>query len=424
MEIDRIEAAARDLAFGPTSEQKKIRLQLEREGARQGVYFGSLAPVYREMARGNPAGFTVPAVNLRGLVFDTARAAFQAALAIHAGPFIFEIAPSELAASKQTFDEYAGEVMAAALAEGWRGPLFLQGDHFSLDDPGPAALAELAEIARQAVGAGFYQIDVDASDLADSAGATASQRQEVNARATGQAARLLQRLAPAQKSILAGGEVGQIGGELTSEADLRAFLNLLRDQLTPGEAGIGKVSVNTGTQHGGSVDAAGKLGRMNVDFELTARLSAIARGEYGLPGVVQHGASTMSLDQLARLPGCGVNEVHLATGIQNLVFDHPAFPGPLLERMQRELAGDASRGASPESGAPHPEAGRAVFYHQRWQAWGRYKTELWDLPELVKAALGASLREWFQAVFEALRLGGTEGIAREMASKPRLGGEQ
>jgi len=420
---NQLEKTARDLAFASLDEQKEIRLEIEEEGERQGLHFDSLAPIYQGMARGSYIGFTVPAVNLRGLVFDTARAVFQAARAIHAGPFVFEIAPSELAAGRQSFDEYAGEVLVAALAEGWHGPLFLQGDHFALEDSGADAFTRLIETASLAVRAGFYQIDIDASDLVNAAGATAEQRQQVNAQATARAIHMLQHLEPVKKSILIGGEVGQIGGELTSETEMHAFLSLVRGQFGPGETGIGKVSVNTGTQHGGLVNAAGKLERMNVDFELTKRLSAMARRDFGLPGVVQHGASTLSLDQLARLPGCGVNEVHLATGIQNLVFDHPTFPKPLLERMKRELTGVVQNRTTPENGALEPGEQSAIFYHQRWQSWGIYKKELWGLPEPVKTALRVSLREWFQQVFEALKLGGTDWITGEMASRIGHDGE-
>ncbi len=62
-----------------------------------GVYPASIHELY--MARGKDAiqqPFTVPAMNLRVLAFDLAKAVFRAAKKINAGAMIFEIARSEM----------------------------------------------------------------------------------------------------------------------------------------------------------------------------------------------------------------------------------------------------------------------------------------------------------------------------------------
>jgi hypothetical protein len=76
-----------------------------------------------------PAGFTVPAINVRAMAYDTARAVIRAAKGLNAGAFIFEIARSEIGYTEQRPHEYAAVVLAAALREGFNGPIFIQGDH-------------------------------------------------------------------------------------------------------------------------------------------------------------------------------------------------------------------------------------------------------------------------------------------------------
>ena len=65
--------------------------------------------------------------------YYTARAAFRAAKPIDAGAIIFEIARSEIGYTEQRPHEYAAMITAAALREGFTGPLFIQGDHVQVN---------------------------------------------------------------------------------------------------------------------------------------------------------------------------------------------------------------------------------------------------------------------------------------------------
>src|SRR6185295_10287285 len=119
-----------------------------------------------------PAGFTVPAINIRGMAYDTARALFRARKALDAGAVICEIARSEISYTDQRPAEYTFVVLAAALREGWRGPVFIQGDHFQVNakkyvSQPDAELAAVKELTAEAIRAGFYNIDVDTSTLVD-----------------------------------------------------------------------------------------------------------------------------------------------------------------------------------------------------------------------------------------------------------------
>src|SRR4030067_2212618 len=79
----------------------------------EGVYPSSIHEFYMARGRGEFGGFTVPAINLRSLTYDLARAIFRVTKKNDSGAFVFEIARSEIGYTNQKPIEYAGEVMAA-----------------------------------------------------------------------------------------------------------------------------------------------------------------------------------------------------------------------------------------------------------------------------------------------------------------------
>ena len=255
------------------------------------ILLSSLASFYKQAAVNGQSSFSVPAFNLRLLTFDMARALFRAAQKVKTNVFIIEIAQSEIGYTKQTPKSFAKQCLAAAVAENYQGPIFLQGDHFKPKN-------NLLRLIKRAIKAGFYNIDIDCSALPLAE----------NISQTNCFIGFIKKRQPKGMEINIGGEVGKIGGENTSVGQLTEFLQ--------GAKGISKVAVQTGTSHG-------KGGQ--IDWQLLKELSAIAQ-EHGLAGVVQHGASTLSEDDLRRLPQRGVCEVHLATELQDIILEHPLFP--------------------------------------------------------------------------------------------------
>lgn len=125
-----------------------------------GIRSASIQGLYDAMGRGDVKGFVVPAINIRGLTYETARAIFRAAIKNRVGAFIFEIAKSEISYTGQSPSEYASVVLAAAIKEGYGGPVFIQGDHFQVNAKnyrGDKAkeIAGLKALIRSAVAAGF-----------------------------------------------------------------------------------------------------------------------------------------------------------------------------------------------------------------------------------------------------------------------------
>ena len=80
----------------------------------------SIHGLYQARGRGEVGGFTVPAINVRMMAYDTARAIFRAARAGKAGAIILEIARSEIAYTEQRPAEYVAVLIARGAARGLR----------------------------------------------------------------------------------------------------------------------------------------------------------------------------------------------------------------------------------------------------------------------------------------------------------------
>ena len=256
---------------------------------------------------------------------------------------------------------------------------------------------------------GYRQVDLDTPALAVPAGSAAA-RQLPNALCT---AGLLQSLAAhSPPGTIFGGEVGEIGGQNTTAEELQVFIDLVRWHAGASAEWFGKVSVQTGTRHGGMTAGDGELQRMPLDLQLARELATVAR-DNGFAGIVQHGASTLQADQFAALPEAGVIEVHLATNLQNLIFDSEAFPEQLREEMRQAAlassAGAAEHGA--ETGALDPEQ---AFRQKRWGMWGPYKDRLLDLPEDVRRRLAEGVADWADGLLVAFNQAGRAAELRRL----------
>jgi fructose/tagatose bisphosphate aldolase len=347
-----------------------------------GTRSASIHELYLARARGEVSGFTVPAINIRTQTFDMARTAFETATAADVGAVILELARSEQTYTFQRPIDYATACLAGAIAAGWEGPVFLQGDHYQFNakkyraDP-EAMTEEIRRACRLAIDAGYRNIDIDASTLVDLSLPSADEQQRANYERTAELIALIRSLQVDGVTVSVGGEIGEVGKENSNEAELRAYLDgLLRElaRQAPEAIGISKVSVQTGTSHGGVVLPDGSVGTAAVDFSVHERLGGIARQEYGLAGTVQHGASTLPDEMFHRFLEVETAEIHLATGFQNLLYEHPAFPGEL----HRQIEAWCFANALDERKADQTD--QQFVYTTRKKALGPFKRQLWDLP--------------------------------------------
>jgi hypothetical protein len=177
-----------------------------------------------------------------------------------------------------------------------------------------------------------------------------------------------------------------------------------RKALGDGETGIAKVSIQTGSSHGGVVGPDGTVQRVKIDFQTLKTISKVAREEYGMAGAVQHGASTLPAEFFGHFPDHDCAEIHLATEFQNMVYDHPSFPKPLKEWIERWLV--ENKGGERKKDETHSQ----FLYKTRKFAIGPFKEQLWNLPEGTREAIRDTLQKKFEFLFQKLRAAGTREI--------------
>jgi len=416
--------------FGGPELRDAARAAVLAQARSAGTYPASIQALYAARGRREiPPRFTVPAINIRAMAYDSARALMRARKAADAGAVILEIARSEITYTDQRPAEYTFVMLAAALREGVTGPVFLQGDHFQINarkwaTAPEAELQGVRDLAGEAVAAGFYNIDIDTSTLVDLTKAGLEDQQELNGRLCAELTAHIRAREPKGVTISVGGEIGEVGGHNSTPEELEAFMTVYQRALAgaaAGATGISKISIQTGTSHGGVPLPDGTMAQVKVDFGVIESLSRLAVARSGLGGAVQHGASTLPAELFDRFPRLGAIEIHLATEFQNMVLDHPAFPADLkqaiYDRLRTEAAGERKAGDTEEQ----------FLYKARKKATGLFKRELWGLPAPVREAIGQALEAKFRFLFEKLQVPGTGALAAKYApfvpgSYPVLGG--
>jgi fructose/tagatose bisphosphate aldolase len=369
----------------------------------EGVYPSSIHEFYMARGRGEFGGFTVPAINLRSMTYDLARAIFRVAHKNNAGAFIFEIAMSEIGYTDQPPIEYASMVMAAAIRANYSCPVFIQGDHFQVNarkfkENRDKEIEGLQALIGDAVNSGFYNIDIDSSTLVDVSKPDLKEQQLLNYEVCARLTQFIRRVEPRGITISVGGEIGEIGHQNSTPEDLHAFMSGLEEKLGKGLAGISKISVQTGTTHGGVVLPDGSIAQIKLDFNTLKTLSEIARREYGLAGAVQHGASTLPPEAFHKFVECETAEVHLATEFQNMIYESEHFPADLKKRIYEWLkvnaAGEAKQGETEEQ----------FLYKTRKKALGPFKKEIMRLPQQARDAIAAEIENKFDFLFKQLNV--------------------
>jgi fructose-bisphosphate aldolase class II len=368
-----------------------------------GVYPASIHELY--MARGReevPMTFTTPAFNLRALSYHAARAMFRAAKKINGGAFIFELARSEMSYTAQRPSEYATNILAAAVSEGFSGPVFIQGDHFQVSakkystDP-EAELRAVRDLSLEAIAAGFYNIDVDTSTLVDIHLPTVAEQQALNSRLSAELSTFIRENEPKGVTISIGGEIGEVGTTNSTEPELRAYMdayNAHMKKLAPGKPGLSKISILTGTSHGGTVLADGTLAAVTIAFDVLRDLSRVARKEYGMGGTVQHGASTLPEENFNQFVQHEAIEVHLATNFTTMFFDN--VPSEFKTEMYGWL--DVNSASDRKDGMTNEQ----FYYKTRKNAVGPFKAQSYALAESEKTKLGAAWEAQFDKLFNLL----------------------
>jgi fructose/tagatose bisphosphate aldolase len=413
-----VEKTAIELALSDElAKKKELAKEIFDAAYAAGVYPASIYEFYMARGRGEFSGFTVPAINLRSMTYDLARAIFRVVKRNNSGAFIFEIARSEIGYTNQPPIEYASMVLAAGIKEGYSGPVFIQGDHFQVNvvkfkENPEKEIESLEALTEEAIRSGFYNIDIDSSTLVDLSKPTLKEQQLLNYQVCARLTKLIRRIEPKGITISVGGEIGEIGHQNSTPEDLHAFMAGLEEKLGAGFLGISKISVQTGTTHGGVVMPNGSIAQIKLDFDTLKTLSEIARREYGLAGAVQHGASTLPSEAFHKFVECETAEVHLATEFQNMIYESKYFPAELKNRiydwLKTNLASEAKKGETEEQ----------LLYKTRKKALGPFKREIMRMPQKTRDAIAAEIENKLEFLFKELNIANKNDLVKKYVHMP------
>jgi len=401
-----LQKLVKEAVFG--RDKQKAQKKIEKLAQEKGIKLTSIQKLYEKMLEGSSKNFIVPAINIRTLTFDIARALFRAVQKKRVGAFIIELARSEIEYTNQSLNEYIACVLAGAIEEGFSGPIFFQGDHFKIDrkryysSKREKEIKELKNLIAEAVKAGFYNIDLDCSSLI----------LEENFKNTAKLTAFIRKLEPKNLAIAIGGEVGEIGKKNTTIEELKEFIKGYNEELKKlgNYKGVIKIAVQTGTSHGGLMLKTGKLKQVAVDLK-TLRELAIEAKKHHLAGIVQHGASTLDENFFKKIPKTGVCEIHLATGFQNLIFDSNYFPNTLRQKIYDWLK-DKFKKEMREY-----KSEKQFFYEFRKYSLTRFKKDIWNIKEEDKKKICKKIENKFIFFFKNLNIFNTASLIKAIYGK-------
>ena len=388
-------------------EKEKVAKEIHALARSKGAYLASIHDVYMARGKGQGKNFTVPAMNLRSLTYYLAKAIFRVAKRNNAGAFIFESAKSEMGYTGQPPIEYVGVILGAAVKEGYTGPVFIQGDHCQIKateyfKDRAKEVAALKDMVHDCLAAGFYNIDVDSSTTVKLDRPTLTEQQRDNFETCAEMSDFIRKHQPKGVQVSIGGEIGEVGHKNSTVEELVAFTEGFNKTLSKGSVGLSKISVQTGTSHGGTVLPDGTIAKANVDFNTLRDLSAAAQKQFGMGGAVQHGASTLTDDQFNKFPAVNTVEIHLATNFQNKTLDSKLFPKDLYSKMVEWTKANCL------SERKATDTDEQYVYKARKRALGQFKKEIMNLPETVKDGISAELEQNFEFLFKQLNVSDTK----------------
>lgn len=419
-QLDRLAYSA---VFGSDDVNAAARWIIWQAGQELGAYPASINDYYLAGGQGAWHNRTTPAINVRGMAYDMARAIYRTAIKNDCKQVICEIARSEMSYTAQRPAEYAAVILAAALREGYQGPVFIQGDHFQINAKTYGKDAEkevqgVKDLITEALAAGFYNIDIDSSTIVDLSRATIAEQQAGNYDRTAELTAFIRQQEPRGITVSVGGEIGEVGGKNSTVEDLEAFMEGYQRALARqgGDlAGISKISVQTGTSHGGVVLPDGTIAKVKVDFDTLAALSRVAREKYHIAGAVQHGASTLPEEAFNRFAEANACEVHLATGFQNIIYDSRIFPPDLRDEIYAHLARNHAEERKPGM------TDAQFYYTTRKRGFGPFKQQFWDLPQGVRDQIAGELEQQFGLIFQRLNVVGSAELVDRYVKPIRHG---
>jgi len=279
--------------------------------------------------------------------------------------------------------EYAAVVLAAAIKEGHEGPVFIQGDHFQINAKNtrriPTASGRRSRPSSPTRSGRLLQhrhrhVDARRPLTVHRHGGAAPQLRGTAAHFT----RFIRAREPKGVTISVGGEIGEVGKDVSSPEEFRAFMNGYNAALPPGMVGVSKISINTGTSHGGVVLPDGTVAKVSIAFD-SMQPSRRSRGPSTAP---RRRRPARRIDAAGR----DVPRVPEPRGVRgpprHRVPEHGLRASALPKALKDEMYAWLKANAADERKANDTD--EQFLYRSRKKAIGPFKKSLWELPEAAR----------------------------------------
>ena len=313
--------------------------------AAAGIRPASIHDLYMAMGRGDAGGFTVPAINVRAMAYDTARAVIRVGeeaerRRVHLRDRAVGNRLHRAAAARIRGDRARARRCAKAspARSSSRAITSRPTRRSTTARSATRSSTTLRALIKEEIAAGFYNIDIDTSTLVDLDKPTLAEQQEVNVTLAADFAAFIREHEPQGVTVSVGGEIGEVGGKNSDVHELHAYM----DGFNREAEGARRAARRPEQDQRADRHGARRLRQRRrhacaptskIDLKTLEELSRVARKDYGLGGAVQHGASTLPPEAFDAFPRVGACEIHLATDFQNMVYEHPQFPAELKAEM-------------------------------------------------------------------------------------------
>ena len=298
------------------------------------------------------------------------------------GAVILELARSEQTYTYQRPIDYATSVLAGAIAAGWQGPVFLQGDHYQFNakkyaaDP-EAMTEEIRRACRLAIDAGYRNIDIDASTLVDLSPDGRRRSSVTNYERAAEMAALI-RIARGRRRDDQHRRRDRRGrqGELDRGGAARLPRRLAPRARATGAGRRGRhLQGQRPDRHVAWRRAAARTAaspRSKLDFGVLERLGEVARASTASPAPCSTArrpcpTSCSTASRRSRPPRSTSRPAS-----RTLLYEHPAFPAA----STREIEAGASPTRSTSGRPARPTSSSSTRRARRH--WGRSSAQLWD----------------------------------------------
>ena len=278
--------------------------------------------------------------------------------------------------------EYITSVLAGCIHAGWRGPVFVQGDHYQFNagkyaaDP-EATTEAIKKATRDAIGVGYGNIDIDSSTLVDLSQPTVDDQQRVNYERAAEISALIREVQPADMPVSIGGEIGEVGKQNSTEEELRTYLDGYRATLDrlAGPSTLGPLQGQRPDRHEPRWRAAARAAASPRSRSTSARSSGCrwwrASTAWPAPSSTVHRrcrTSSSIASPRSRRP-----RSTSPPASRTLLYEHPAFPADLQREIDEWCVANLADERKPG------ESDDVFIYKTRKKALGPFKRQLWEL---------------------------------------------